>query len=382
MSKVTYFSSEFVSPGHPDKVCDTIAESVVDYAYEQFGPKARVAVDGCVKNNTVVLVGECTNADKIPFEKLTRGVLSTIGYTEKVSSEFNDATCQVLPIFTTQSANIAQGVDHVEKESSGDIGIMFGGAVNEAPDYTCWSHFLARYLSYYIYKHNFSWAKPDQKTQVTIKYADGVPVGISHIVVCISHDENKQLLEIREEIKEFVEEQLAFFQFPNNFETTGYKLDVNPTGKFAIYGPIADAGEVGRKIVCDQYGGFFPVGGGNLNGKDASKTDRSGVYMARWVAKQIVAKGMADKCCIQVSYVIGQLEPASINIETYGTNKVSEELIEEFVNQFSFIPGDIITRFKLNLKHEERGFFYQNLGSLGHIGYRFNGEQLPWETVE
>lgn len=365
---------------------DAIAESVVDFVLDNNTEgKARIAVDGIVKNNLVILAGEITASEYPDFAHIASETIKEIGYTEEKSPTFNNANVITNDIFTRQSAHIAQGVDHDNKlESAGDIGIMFGGAVKEAPDYTGWAHFLARLLSYEIYNYGFEWARPDQKTQVTIKYEDGVHVGISDIVVCISHDENKPLAEIKDEIAHFVKAVLSQVQFPEGFELD-YNLHVNPTGAFAIYGPVADSGEVGRKIVCDQYGGYFPVGGGNLNGKDATKVDRSAVYMARFVAKQVVAKGYADKCCIQLSYAIGQLEPISINVECYGTEKVERAIIDEFVNSFSYIPGRIIERFKLDKTTKERGFEYKQLGMYGHIGDLSmicdEVVQLPWEEI-
>lgn len=382
-SRYSYFTSEMVSPGHPDKVMDTIAESVVDYVLEH-EKHPRIAVDGVCKNNWITLVGEISTNVKIPFRKIVTDSLKCIGYTADKSPLFNNENVFVKCNFTKQSPDIAQGVDHTDKESAGDIGMMLCGAVKEAPDYTPWSHYLARLINFKLYQQtlndNLDWARPDQKTQVTIKYKDGVPCAIDNIVVCISHAANVGLDFIYNTISEHVELILAGVSFPKNFDWKHYILKVNPTGAFASYGPIADSGEVGRKIVCDQTGSYFSVGGGNLNGKDATKVDRAGVYMCRYVAKQIVSKGFATKCQIQVAYTIGQLEPASINVECFGTNIVPIEQIDNFVKLFSFIPGDIIKRFNLNSPIEQRKFQYRDLGAFGHIGERFDGTKLPWEN--
>lgn len=379
MNKISYFTSEHVSPGHPDKVCDAIAEAIVDFHLNNSTVKPRVAVDGLVKNNKIWLAGEITSTAECDYNAIVKEVLTEIGYTPEKSPEFNYDNFILHCEFTKQSPDIAQGVDNAESTGAGDIGIMFGGAVNEAPDFTCWSHYLARLLSFEIYKYNFPWAKPDQKTQVTIKYVDGVPVAISDIIVCISHEESKPLEEIRTDIENFVSHTLTKYKVFKKLNIQEYRLYVNPTGKFVQMGPIADSGEVGRKIVCDQYGGYFPVGGGNLNGKDATKVDRSAVYMARYVAKKVVANKLADLCQIEVSYGIGMIDPISIDVECFGTNKVSMEEIYEFVDRFSFRPKDIIAQFKLDLAEDLRLFKYRNLGKFGHIGQRFDKTNLPWE---
>lgn len=380
--KKTYFTSEHVSPGHVDKLMDTIAEAIVDYHLDN-SVNSRVAVDGLVKNNLIVLAGEITSTETSSHRDIVKQAIFDIGYTPKVSPGFNHEDFQLQEVFTKQSPDIAQGVDSVKGcDAAGDIGIMFGGAVNEAPDYTCWSHYIARLLSYSIFKSGVEVFRPDQKTQVTIEYQDGIPTRIAEIVVCVSHDANVDQESLKSTLRILVEDILDKHQKEEdwNISIKDYKLQINPTGVFALFGPAADSGLVGRKIVCDQYGGFFPVGGGNLNGKDATKVDRSAVYMARFVAKQVVAKKLADLCQIQVAYSIGMIDPVSINIETFGTERVSEEEIEAFVHSFSFRPGDIIKAFKLSSK--ERTFKYRELGMYGHIGSRFGDElQLPWEVV-
>lgn len=371
----TYFTSEHVSPGHPDKICDTIAEAVVDYQIDN-NDYSRTAVDGVIKNNTILLVGELTSTQKPDFIALSRKAIQEIGYTPSRSPLFNSTTINVTDIFTTQSPDIAQGVDLNGDIGAGDIGIMFGGAINEAPDFTGWAHYLARLISFEIYQYDFLWDKPDQKTQVTVRYEDGKAVAIDTIVCCVSHDENQPLGIIRNQITEYVKSVLDSHKIPLNYEDV--KILVNPTGKFALYGPIADSGEVGRKIVCDQYGGYFAVGGGNLNGKDATKVDRSAVYMARYVAKHVVAAGLAEKCQIQVAYAIGVAQPVSIKVDCFGTENTNLEEIYKFVQGFDFSPKAIIERFKLTSK--DRDFRYQELGMYGHIGEHFTGTILPWEA--
>lgn len=386
MLKFSYFTSEHVSPGHPDKIMDAIAESIVDYQLEQGYKKPRVAVDGVVKDNTIVIAGECTNPKDIPLKKIIREVLTDIGYSSDINPmNLHEVNAEIVNLLGDQSFDIAQGVDHEVLESAGDIGIMFGGAVKEAPDYTCWSHYFARLLSGYLYnwsKYNkFVDFKPDQKVQVTIEYCEGKPSRISEIIVCISHSDKLSQEEVYNKVSKYIRDLMSNLLYEiSEIDIMSYNLRVNPTGRFVNYGPFADSGEVGRKIVCDQYGGFFAVGGGNLNGKDATKVDRSGVYMSRFVAKNIVAKGMADKCEIQVSYSIGQLEPVSIHVNTFGTEKVTLEEIYSFVNSFSFVPGDIIKRFKLNSPLSERKFSYRSLGKYGHIG-NTGAVNIPWEEI-
>lgn len=381
----TLFTSEHVSPGHPDKVMDSIAEAVVDFHLNN-SRVSRIAVDGLIKNNKVFLAGEITSEASANYFDIAQKVISEIGYTPRISPDFNHENFYLETIFTEQSPDIAQGVDRKgeEFEGAGDIGIMFGGAVNEAPDYTCWSHYLARLISYTVFNSGIEWLRPDQKTQVSIEYQDGVPVRIAEVVICTSHAVGQNHEHMKSEILDLVYNTLCAKAKLEcwNIDVATFKLQFNPTGKFEVFGPVADSGLVGRKIVCDQYGGFFPVGGGNLNGKDATKVDRSAVYMARYVAKQMVAEKIADVCQIQVAYSIGQVEPVSINVETFGTSNLTQEELLEYVNQWSFKPGDIIRFFKLSANVRERKFDYLKLGMYGHIGARFGEEvEVPWEFL-
>lgn len=262
---ITKFTSEHCSPGHPDFVCDSIGEAIVDFAVDN-DSHARVGVDGVIKNNQLTLAGEITTSSPIPFKAIAKDVVKHIGYTPENSPEFNHSNLEVRTIFTGQSADIALGVDPSDRgsEGAGDIGMMYGGAVKEAPDFTAHSHYLARLISFKVYNHGFPWARPDQKTQVTINYKNGVPVSVDTVVVCISHASDKPLVEIRQEVKAFVDKILSQYQEETGLTHEDYTLLVNPTGMFSIFGPVSDAGCIGRKIVADQYGGFFPVGGGSL----------------------------------------------------------------------------------------------------------------------
>lgn len=277
MSKrINIFTSEHVSPGHPDKVMDVIAESIVDYHFEN-SSKARVAVDGAIKNGTIFLGGEITSEVEPDYEEIVALAIRKSGYTSNLCPDFNEDTFALTYLFDTQSPDIAQGVDcHEEDKGAGDIGIMFGGAILEAPDFTGHSHYIAKVLSKGLHDQvvdlSLEWGRPDIKTQVSIRYEDKVPVAVDNVVVCISHSEDKDLEEIREEITKYVGKQLDIYnqELVNLGRDTllveDTKVLVNPTGRFAVFGPASDAGEVGRKIVVDQMGGHFSVGGGNLNG--------------------------------------------------------------------------------------------------------------------
>lgn len=375
MAKKTFFTSEHVSPGHPDKVMDTIAESFVDFAIKNKLP--RVAVDGLVKNNLIFLAGELTTPGKFDVDAIVKKALRQTGYDQSSygfawNPVFNSETVKTTAIFSEQSADIAMGVDKKET-GSGDIGIMFGGAVREAPDHTCWSHYLSRLLSYELFNElPNQWRGifgSDQKTQVTIEYTNGIATGIAEVVACLSHSPATDQYTVQRAARSFIKEILKDAS-PFGQPT---KITINPTGSFSKWGPEADSGAVGRKIVCDQYGGYFPVGGGNLNGKDATKTDRTAVYMARYVAKQIVENQLADNVQIQLAYAIGVANPVSINLECFGTNHVPIETIDKFIAGFSFKPDDMIRTLDLfNIE-------YVKLGMYGHIGKSFDGSYRPWE---
>ena len=283
------------------------------------------------------------------LDKVIRETLKHIGYNKEDSPLVNDENVKIETIFTKQSLDIALGVDR--GDSAGDIGIMFGGAVNEAPDLTCHSHYLARKLSHKLYTAPLVWSRPDQKTQVTIGYEErgsiNVPVAIDSVVICISHIEDMLTEDIHSDVLKIVHPFLEEYGIQHKLHTDNIKYFINPTGAFSTWFTSSDSGAVGRKIVCDQYGGFFPVGGGNLNGKDATKVDRSAVYMARYVAKQVVSKGMAHKCQVQVSYAIGMPDPVSVEVDCFNTNIDLMENIRDFVDTFNFRPRAIIQLFNL-----------------------------------
>lgn len=371
------FTSEFVSPGHPDRVMDICVDAVLD-ALIDANTSVRVALDGLLKNNYVFLGGEVRAEESVDYGQIIKETVKEIGYLKPVSSDFNYEDVRVLPLISNQSPDIAVSVDN---DTAGDNGIMFGGAIQEAPDLTGWAHYLSRYIAYKVFNKGFSWARPDQKYQVTVEYKDGVAVGIHTIIACISHGEGVEKSTIEEEIQNYLQEILTEVSFPEGFDSTSYTLLVNPTGVFSKFGPAVDSGVVGRKLVCDLYGGYFPIGGGALSGKDATKVDRSGAYMARFLAKNLVANGYADKACVQVSYGIGVKDPIALFVDCHGTLKVSEAKLKKALKKFSFAPKDIITRFALDKKSENRTFMYRDLPKWGQIGERFDGSTLPWEEV-
>jgi len=382
-----YFTSEHVSPGHPDKIMDTIAEAIVNYHIAK-DPRDRIAIDGVIKNNRIVLVGEITTSifkskehQFDEYRNIIRNVLDWIGYNEDNSPDFNYKNFDLELTFTTQSPDIAQGVDAHERESegAGDIGIMFGGAVNEAPDMTSHAHYLARLLSFKLFESRGEIIYPDQKTQVTIRYENDVPVEITDVVLCVSHKESISTYEIDKTILNIVNPIISEYAEKHNLICVSTKICINPTGSFSVMGPVADAGTIGRKIVCDQYGGYFPVGGGNLNGKCPTKVDRIGVYKARHLAKRLVKEGLCSKALIQVSYAIGLIDPVSLNIECFGTNKIPMEKIYSFVDFSEFRVRNIIDEF--NLLSDRKNFDYTILGAYGHIGEKFDGTEIPWEEV-
>lgn len=380
MSRKSYFTSEHVSPGHPDKTLDAMAEAIVDSYLDQ-DPKSRIAVDGLFKGTKVMLAGEITSHANVDKAKLVKETFREIGFRPEVYTELNFQNLEVIEMFSEQSPDIAQGVNQTQL-GAGDIGIMFGGAVKEAPDLTCHSHYLARKISYHVYKDEAVklHSRPDQKTQVTIRYEDGRPVGIATVVCCVSHHEDYDQVEFKGAIAQVVDAIVAEYAAQFGLALDEYNLIINPTGAFVQCSAVADSGEVGRKIVCDQYGGYYPVGGGNLNGKCPSKVDRSAVYAARHAAKQLVEEGYATNVQIQLSYAIGMPQPISVDVECFGTNTKSMEEIDARLSKIDFSVAGIIERFQLTSK--DRQFRYKDLGMYGHIGERFDQSYvLPWEVV-
>ena len=359
----TLFTSESVSEGHPDKVADQISDAVLDAILAQ-DKKARVACETLVKTGVAIVAGEITTSAWVDIEALTRKVILDIGYN---SSEvgFDGATCGVINLIGKQSPDINQGVDRKspEEQGAGDQGLMFGYATNETRDYMpaaiYYSHRLVEQQTKVRKKGKLKWLRPDAKSQVTLRYENGKAVAIDAVVLSTQHDpsvKQKDLIAgVREEILNPI--------LPAKWIHKGTKFHINPTGKFVIGGPVGDCGLTGRKIIVDTYGGWARHGGGAFSGKDPSKVDRSAAYAARYVAKNIVAAGLADRCEIQVSYAIGVAEPTSISVTTFGTGKISDEKIEKLVRKhFDLRPYGIIKM--LDLIHP----MYQQTAAHGHFG--------------
>lgn len=388
-------TSEHISPSHPDKVCDLIAERLL--AFTQKGnPGARFACDGAIKNNVLSLVGEVSQRlDKEEENEIILQTLEELGYGTDYCKEFNLTAYgkrngwYINKTFTGQSENIARGVDSLgkTKASAGDIGIMFGYAAQEAPDLTFAPHWTAKRLLRDLYSQ---WKKsrgvtalrPDMKALVTIRYVGGVPVEVTKVTLCVSHASDSNVIP---EVLRSAKITLSKIQNTTGWDTDSTIIQVNPTGAFSIYGPVADSGLVGRKIVCDQYGGAAPVGGGNLNGKDATKVDRSAVYMARYMAKSIVAEGLAHEAVVQLAYEIGRPNAVSVNVETDGTPFWRKRTLRNFVAKFDTSVQAIIDRFDLyNMSHA----VHDECAMWGHIGdtslhiHTDNSHMLPWERIK
>ncbi|WP_018974758.1 methionine adenosyltransferase [Rudaea cellulosilytica] len=368
----TLFTSESVSEGHPDKVADQISDAVLDAILAQ-DKKARVACETLVKTGVAIVAGEVTTSAWIDLEGITRKVILDIGYNSS-DVGFDGATCGVLNLIGKQSPDINQGVDRKspEEQGAGDQGLMFGYATNETRDYMpaaiYYSHRLVEQQTKVRKKGKLKWLRPDAKSQVTLRYEDGKAVAIDAVVLSTQHDpsvKQKDLIAgVREEILNPV--------LPAKWLHKGTKFHINPTGKFVIGGPVGDCGLTGRKIIVDTYGGWARHGGGAFSGKDPSKVDRSAAYAARYVAKNIVAAGLADRCEIQVSYAIGVAEPTSISVTTFGTGKISDEKIEKLVRKhFDLRPYGIIKM--LDLIHP----MYQQTAAYGHFGRTPQEIKLP-----
>lgn len=374
MSNQTIFTSESVSAGHPDKVCDQVSDAILDAALS--GDKnSRVAVETLVKDNTVVLAGEITTASTIDYEAIVRKVVSGIGYNDDALG-FNGANCKVINLLGEQSQDIAQGVDEFEnhEQGAGDQGLMFGYACNETevlmPAPIHYSHLLVKKQTELRESGKLAWLRPDAKAQLSCIYEDGKVVGVDAVVLSTQHDETIT----QDNLIEAVREEIVKSVIPSEWLHANTKYHINPTGQFIIGGPVGDAGLTGRKIIVDTYGGMARHGGGAFSGKDPSKVDRSAAYATRFVAKNIVAKGLADKCEVQVSYAIGVAEPTSISIETFGTEKVAKEEIEEFVKaNFDLRPKGLIAM--LDLKRP----IYQQTASFGHFGR--SEKDISWEAL-
>ncbi|WEK53916.1 MAG: methionine adenosyltransferase [Candidatus Cohnella colombiensis] len=381
------FTSESVTEGHPDKICDQISDAVLD-AFLAEDPYARVACEVSVATGLVLVIGEITSkADYVDISAIVRRTVKEIGYT-RAKYGFDSSTCAVLTSLNEQSADIAQGVNaalesrdgkdiQLENEDigAGDQGLMFGFASNETPEYMplpiALAHRLSRRLSEVRKDGTLAYLRPDGKTQVTIQYEDGKPVGVDTIVISTQHAEEITLEQIQRDIREHVISPVV----PQEWIDAETKFFINPTGRFVIGGPQGDAGLTGRKIIVDTYGGYARHGGGAFSGKDPTKVDRSAAYAARYVAKNIVAAGLADKCEIQLAYAIGVASPVSINVDTYGTGKVSEEKLVELIKaNFDLRPAGIIKMLDL------RRPIYRQTAAYGHFGR--TDIDLPWERLD
>ena len=367
------FTSESVSEGHPDKIADQISDAVLDEILKQ-DPKARVACETYVKTGMALVGGEITTSAWVDIENLTRQVICDIGYKHSEMG-FDGNSCAVLNAIGKQSSDINQGVDRENPldQGAGDQGIMFGYATNETevlmPAAITYAHRLMEKQAEVRKSGKLAWLRPDAKSQVTLKYEDNKIVGVDAVVLSTQHSEEVS----QKEIYEGVMEEIIKPILPSEWLSQQTKYFINPTGRFVIGGPMGDCGLTGRKIIVDTYGGAARHGGGAFSGKDPSKVDRSAAYAARYVAKNIVAAGLADRCEIQLSYAIGVAEPTSIMVENFGTGKVSNELLVKLVREFFDLrPYGLIKM--LNLIQP----IYRQTAAYGHFGR----EQFPWEKVD
>lgn len=381
------FTSESVTEGHPDKICDQISDSVLD-AFLANDPNARVACEVSVATGLVLVIGEITSSSEyVDIQAIARQTIKEIGYT-RAKYGFDSQTCAVLVSLNEQSPDIAQGVnralearegsmsdEEIEAIGAGDQGLMFGFAVNETPELMplpiSISHQLARRLTEVRKNGTLPYLRPDGKTQVTVEYIDDKPIRVDAIVVSTQHGEEVTLEQIQKDIKEHVINPIV----PAHLLDANTNYFINPTGRFVIGGPQGDAGLTGRKIIVDTYGGYARHGGGAFSGKDPTKVDRSGAYAARYVAKNIVAAGLAEKCEVQLAYAIGVARPVSIAVDTFGTGKVSEEKLVELIHtNFDLRPAGIIRELDL------RRPIYRQTAAYGHFGR--NDLDVPWERTD
>lgn len=380
------FTSESVTEGHPDKICDQISDAVLDACLAQ-DPRSRVACETATKTGYVMLLGEITTTAVINYDKLARDVITGIGY-DRAKKGFDGQTCGVLVAISQQSSDIALGVDHamesrsgevtkteIETIGAGDQGMMFGYACDEnpilMPTPIYLAHKLSRRLAEVRKNGTLDWVRPDGKSQVTIEYQYGKPVRVNTALISTQHAPEIS----QEDIREAIIKHVILPVLPEEMVDDKIKILVNPTGRFVTGGPMGDAGLTGRKIIVDTYGGMGRHGGGAFSGKDPTKVDRSGAYAARWVAKNVVAAGLASRCEIQVSYAIGVAHPLSVNVETFGTGNVPDEKISQLIKEyFDLRPGAIIRDLDL------RRPIYQQLSAYGHFGR--DDLELTWENTD
>ena len=375
MTQNYLFTSESVSEGHPDKVADQISDAVLDAILTE-DPKARVACETLIKTGVVVLAGEITTSAWVDFDQIVRDTVTGIGY-DSSNVGFDGHTCAVLSCVGKQSADISIGVDreHPEQQGAGDQGLMFGYATNETdvlmPAPITYAHRLVQRQAEMRKTHVLPWLRPDAKSQITFRYQDGRVIGIEAVVLSTQHDPEIP----QERLKEAVMENIILPVLPVEWLDKRTQYHINPTGKFVIGGPVGDCGLTGRKIIVDTYGGSAHHGGGAFSGKDPSKVDRSACYAARYVAKNIVAAGLADKCEIQVSYAIGVAEPTSIMINTFGTGKIEENRLVEIIRaHFDLRPYGLVKM--LNLIRP----IYKKTAAYGHFGRE--EPEFGWEHTD
>ena len=373
------FTSESVTEGHPDKLCDFISDSILD-AYFEKDPYSRVACETVAGKNQIFITGEISSSANIDIEKVVRNAIREVGY-DNEKTDLDYRTCIITLNLSKQSPDIALGVDNsledkegniVDSEGAGDQGIMFGFATNETDTFLPMPIYLAHKLSKRLTdvrkNGEISYLRPDGKTQVTVEYEEDKPVRVDTIVVSTQHLEGISL----DILKSDVMEKVIKAVIPNNLLDDNTKYYINPTGRFVIGGPLGDSGLTGRKIIIDTYGGYSRHGGGAFSGKDPTKVDRSAAYMARYIAKNVVANGYAQKCEIQFSYAIGVAKPVSIYVDTFGTNSIpEEEMVEKIEKKFDLTPRGIIN--KLNLRNP----IYKKTTNYGHFGKK----DLPWEKI-
>ncbi len=381
-----FFTSESVSEGHPDKMCDQISDAILDAILEQ-DPAARVACETATSTGLILVIGEITTTAYVDIEKIVRETIREIGYT-RAKFGFDADTCAVMVSIKEQSADIAQGVDkalearegdmtdeEIEAIGAGDQGMMIGFACNETPEYmpltVSLSHKLVQRLAQARKSEEIEWLRPDAKSQVTVEYAQGKPVRVDTVVISTQHSPDVSQEEIRSTVINKVIKQII----PADLVDEKTRFFVNPTGRFVVGGPLGDAGLTGRKIIVDTYGGVARHGGGAFSGKDGTKVDRSAAYMARYISKNVVAAGLADRFELQLSYAIGVAEPTSLAVETFGTGKISDEAIEAVIRKnFDMRPAAIIRDLEL------RRPIFKQVAAYGHFGRE--DVNVPWERTD
>lgn len=375
MSEINLFTSESVSEGHPDKMADQISDAILDALLKE-DPRSRVACETLIKTGMVLVAGEITTEAYVDIEDIVRGVVNDIGY-DNADSGFDGHTCAVINAIGKQSPDISQGVDDSgdHEQGAGDQGLMFGYASNETdvlmPAPITYSHRLVKRQSEVRKNGTLPWLEPDAKSQLTFRYVDNKPVSIDAVVLSTQHKDSVS----NEELREGVFEEIIKPVLPEEWMTKETKIFINPTGRFVIGGPVGDCGLTGRKIIVDTYGGMARHGGGAFSGKDPSKVDRSAAYVARYVAKNIVAAGIAERCEIQLSYAIGVAEPTSISVETFGTGKISNtEIVKIIREHFELRPKGLIKMLDLIRP------IYRNTAAYGHFGRE--DLKLSWEKTD